>query len=188
MDHLKLSSAEQTQVANIEKQSGKTMEEWIRVVHSSGLQKHGEIVSMLKEKHGFTHGNANMVVHWAKQSFAGATDDDALIEAQYKGKETLRPLYEQIMNAVKSFGPDVEPAPKKGYMSLRRKKQFALIQPSTKTRLDIGLILKGVNPEGILEPGGSWNAMCTHRIKIEGGGSLPDDVLKWLNAAYDLAG
>ena len=67
---------------------------------------------------------------------------------------------------MQGFGGDVELAPKKGYVSLRRKKQFALLMPSTKDRFDIGLALKGEEPAGMLELAGSWNAMVSHRVRI----------------------
>ncbi len=77
-----------TQIANIEKNSGKKLKEWIAIVNKSGFTRHGELVNFLLQKHGFTHGNANMVVHLAKKSHAGATENsDDLITAQYKGKE-----------------------------------------------------------------------------------------------------
>jgi hypothetical protein len=88
---------------------------------------------------------------------------------------------------VQGLGKDVEVSPKKGYVSLRRNKQFGLIQPSTATRLDLGLNLKGVAPSGWLEASGSFNAMCTHRVRIEGDAGLDANVKKWLKRAYDAA-
>ena len=82
-----LDKAYATQIANIEKSTGKKLNDWITIVNNSGFAKHGELVSFLKEKHGFTHGNANMVVHYAKQSHAGAAENDTdWIAGQYKGK------------------------------------------------------------------------------------------------------
>ena len=69
-----LDKAYATQIANIEKSTGKKLAEWITIINKSGVDKHGELVSYLKTKHGFTHGNANMLVHYAKQSHAGAKD------------------------------------------------------------------------------------------------------------------
>ncbi|HEY6504697.1 MAG TPA: DUF4287 domain-containing protein [Chitinophagaceae bacterium] len=184
-----IDKATQTQIANIEKATGKKLEEWIAVVNKSGFTKHGELVSFLKDKHGFTHGNANVVVHYAKQSHAGASENsDDLVSEQYKGKEILKAWYEKIMTEVNKFGKDVEVAPKKAYVSLRRKKQFALIQPSTKTRLDVGLNIKGVAPSGNVEAGASWNAMCTHRIKVEDEKAINKDLFNWIKQAYDQAG
>lgn len=184
-----LDKAYATQIANIEKTTGKKLNEWIAIVNKSGFTKHGELVSFLKEKHGFTHGNANMVVHYAKQSHAGAAENPGeLIREQYKDKENLKAWYDKIMNEVKKFGNDIEVAPKKAYVSLRRKKQFAIIQPSTKTRMDVGVNIKGVVPSGNVEAAGSWNAMCTHRIKIEDEKMINKDIVSWIRQAYDQAG
>lgn len=184
-----MDKATQTQLANIEKNTGRKLEEWINIVHKSGLEKHGELVNFLKEKHGFSHGNANMVVHYAKQSHAGAEENDTdWVAEQYKGKEKLKLWYDKIMIRVNQFGNDVEVSPKKAYVSLRRKKQFAIIQPSTKTRMDIGLNIKGVDPSGNAEAAGSWNSMCTHRIKVEDEGIIDEVLINWIKKAYEQAG
>jgi predicted transport protein len=181
--------ATQTQIANIEKNTGKKLADWINIVNKSGFSKHGELVNFLKDKHSFTHGNANVVVHFAKQSHAGAVaNTDDLVSDQYKGKEILKPWYDKIMKEVAKLGKDVQVSPKKAYVSLVRKKQFALIQPSTKTRLDIGLNLKGQPGSGIAEATTSWNAMCTHRIQIENEKSINKELIEWLKKGYDAAG
>ena len=82
----------------------------------------------------------------------------------------------------------MEVSPKKAYVSVRRKKQFAIIQPSTKTRLDVGLNLKGVEPNGSLEASGSWNAMCTHRVKVEGEKMISKELIEQIRKAYEQAG
>ena len=184
-----LDKAYATQVANIEKRTGKKLNDWIAIVNKSGFAKHGELVNFLKEKHGFTHGNANMVVHYAKQSHAGAEGNDTdWIAEQYKGKENLKPWYDKIMNEINKFGKDIEVSPKKAYVSLRRKKQFAILQPSTKDRFDVGLNIKGVVPTGIVEDGKKWNAMCTHRIKVEDEKMINKELINWIKQSYDHAG
>jgi predicted transport protein len=184
-----IDKATQTQIANIEKATGKKISDWYAIVNKSGFSKHGELVNFLKEKHDFTHGNANTIVHFAKQSHAGAAENDTdWITEQYKGKENLKPWYDKIMAEINKFGNDVEIAPKKAYVSLRRKKQFALIQPSTKDRLDVGLNIKGVTPSGIAEEGAKWNAMCTHRIRVEEEKTINKDLFNWIKQAYEQAG
>jgi predicted transport protein len=181
--------ATQTQLANIEKSTGKKIDDWIAIVNKSGFAKHGELVNFLKEKHGFTHGNANTVVHFAKQSHAGAAENsDDLITEQYKGKENLKLWYDKIMVEINKFGKDIEIVPKKAYVSLRRKKQFAILQPSTKDRLDVGLNIKGVAPTGNVEEGAKWNAMCTHRIKVEEEKVINKGLIEWIKKAYEQAG
>ncbi len=181
--------ATQTQIANIEKSTGKSVAEWAVVLKGTGFSKHGELVNFLKEVHGLTHGNANTLVHVANQSHAGAAENETdWIAEQYKGKEEMKPWYDAIMEMIGAMGSDVEIAPKKAYVSLRRKKQFAIIQPSTKTRMDIGLNIKGKDPAGMAEKSGSWNAMCTHRIKLESAAGINDELKGWIAAAYEQAG
>lgn len=92
------------------------------------------------------------------------------------------------MEEINKFGKDVEVSPKKVYVSLRRKKQFAIIQPSLKIRLDVGLNIKGIAPSGNLEAAGSWNSMCSHRVKILDENQINKDLISWIKKAYEQAG
>lgn len=180
---------EDTMIKNLEEKFGKSLAEWIKIVKGSGASKHGEMIKFLKSEHGFTHGFANLVAHKARKSDAGSeANQDDLVSNQYKGKEDLRPIYEAVIKLVSSFGQDVEIAPKRAYVSLRRKKQFALIQPSTKTRVDIGINIKGKEPDGLLEASGSFNSMVSHRVRTSSVKDVTKDVKKWLKEAYDNAG
>ena len=104
-----------------------------------------------------------------------------------KGKEGLKPIYEALKAVWDGFG-EVEEAPKKAYVSLRRKKQFAIVQPSTKTRVDLGLNIKGKEPEGKLEAAGSWNAMCSHRVRLGAVEDVTEEVKGWMREAFEGAG
>jgi len=178
----------QAMIANLKEKTGKTLEQWLKVVGRSGLEKHGEIVKHLKTEHGVTHGFANLIVHKAREQSAPASSGDDLVEAQYAGaKSGLRPIYDKLAESVEGFGNDVEMAPKKSYVSLRRNKQFGLIQPSTRTRVDVGINLKGVEPAGRLEASGSFNAMVSHRVRLESVDEVDDAVLDWLRQAYERA-
>lgn len=169
--------------------TGKPVEYRVKIVKDSGLEKHGEMIKMLKTDHGFTHGFANFVAHSARQSAAIHSDGDELFANQYSGaKEALKPIYERILAEVKTFGSDVEVAPKKSSVSLRRKKQFALVQPSTKTRVDLGLKLTGKEPAGRLEISGPFDAMCTYRVQLTDVSKVDGEVLAWLKEAYEAAG
>src|SRR5205085_11345610 len=113
-------------------------------------------------------------------------DPGALVDAQYAGaKAGLRPTYEVLLKAMGKFGNDVEVSPKKAYVSIRRNKQFAILQPSTATRLDVGINLKGVEPSGRLEASGSFNAMVSHRVRVAKIEEIDKELLGWLKAAYD---
>lgn len=177
-----------TMIANYEKNTGKPLEAWIDIARKAKLAKHGEIVKMLKDRHGMGHGYANLVAQRVLAGDAPAPGGEDLVEAQYAGKKApLRPLYDQLAKAVGKFGADVELAPKKTYVSLRCSKQFALVQPSTPERLDVGINLKGAAPGGRLEASGSFNAMVSHRVRVTDSKDIDAELLGWLRAAYDQA-
>ena len=177
-----------TMIANYEKNTGKPLEAWIDIARKAKLAKHGEIVKMLKDRHGMGHGYANLVAQRVLAGDAPAPGGEDLVEAQYAGKKApLRPLYDQLAKAVGKFGADVELAPKKTYVSLRRSKQFALVQPSTPERLDVGINLTGAAPGGRLEASGSFNAMVSHRVRVTDSKDIDAELLGWLRAAYDQA-
>jgi len=184
-----MDDAAQTMINNLEKNTGKSLATWIQIVKESGLVKHGEIIKYLKSDHGFTHGFANLVAHKAKGSDAGsAANVSDLVTAQYTGKESLKPIYEKFIDSINKLGDDVELAPKKAYVSIKRKKQFALIQPSTKTRIDVGIQLKEFEFTDRLIKSGSWNTMVSHRVKIGELEEVNDELFAWLKEAYERAG
>jgi uncharacterized protein DUF5655/uncharacterized protein DUF4287 len=175
-----------TMLANIPEKTGKPLKDWIRLIAKSGLEKHGQIVKFLKDEHGVSHGFASLIASKAKDSGQDAGGETDLVAAQYEGgKAGLRPLYEKIVKYAQSLGKDVELAPKKTSVSLRRAKQFALIIPATKTRIDLGLALKGDKPKGRLE---TYNAMCSHRVRLETASDFDKDVKAWMKEAYSRSG
>jgi predicted transport protein len=175
-------------IANMKEKTGKTLDQWMVIAKKSGLDKHGLIVKHLKTDHGMTHGFANLVAHKTLKSDAGSTADTDLVAAQYAGPQSgLKPIYDAVIEAVAGLGDDVEIAPKKAYVSLRRNKQFALIQPSTRTRVDLGINLKGEPVTDRLEASGSFNAMVSHRVRLTGPKDVDDAVLGWLQKAYSKA-
>lgn len=178
---------EAAMVANLPATTGRALEEWLRVVAKDKLTKHGEIVAMLKGEHGIGHGYANLIAHRALKSSASAAEDPAeLVEAQYAGaKAPLRPIYDSLIGAMAGFGPDVEASPKKAYVSMRRNKQFAIVQPSTATRLDVGINLKGHPTTARLEASGSFNSMVSHRVRLSAAKDVDAELIGWLRRAYD---
>jgi Domain of unknown function (DUF5655)/Domain of unknown function (DUF4287) len=177
-------------IENLGQTTGKPIAEWLKIVKASKLEKHGEIVKLLKSMYGVTHGYANAIAHRALKSSSGemtAAGED-LVGAHYSGaKAALRPIYDALAGMIRKFGADIDFAPKKAYVSVRRRKQFAIIQPSTATRVDIGINLKGVPPRGRLEPSGSFNAMVTHRVRVENASDVNVELEGWLKQAYDTA-
>ena len=181
-----MDDAAKTMIENLKKNTGKSLKDWIDIVHQQKIEKHKAIIDFLKSEHGFSYGFANLVALKARGSDAGsAKNTDDLISLQYKGKEQFIPLFEKLLKLIQNFGDDVEFAPKKAYVSLRRKKQFGCLNPATKTRFEVGLNLKGVESKGILED--SKNSMFTHRINLKADTQEFSEVIIYLKEAYNKA-
>ena len=176
----------QTMLDNLPEKTGKPLNDWLSLVTEQSLSKHGEIVKFLKAEHQVTHGFANLIAHCVLNPAEAQPAD--LVSQQYDGaKASLRPIYDAIITRLQAAAPDMEIAPKKTYVSLRAKKQFAIVQPSTKTRIDIGLNLKDEPPTDRLEVAGSFNAMVSHRVRITTLDDIDDELITWLSQAYSLA-
>jgi hypothetical protein len=171
----------QSQLRNIERTYGHSIEELTSVVASSGLTKHPEIVAMLKDRFGMSHGNAHRVALVARESLTPSSSRTSV------GTATSA-LYDDLLTAVRSLGEDVEEAPKKGYVSLRRRKQFAMLQPAARW-VNVGLILRDpAQGAGRLESAAKWNPLFTHRVRVARAEDIDPELLGLLRAAYDSAG
>ncbi len=188
-----LDKALATQLANIEKRTGKSLAEFSKIVTSSGLSKHGELVAMLKTTLGMGHGDANAVVHTVRKAggrsavAAQGLSADQALDGLYTGpKAALRPIHDKLLLEIRKFG-DFEQAPKKTYVSYRRKKQFAMIGPATNTRVEVGLNMKGVKPTDRLQelPAGQ---MCNYKIRLAAIQDVDGQLVEWIKVAFDAAG
>lgn len=179
-----MDQALKTMIDNMPEKTGKSLVEWKKLLKAKAFTKHSEAMQFLKKEHGVTYGFANTIVLLSKDE--GETTED-LVTNQYKGKESLLPIYDKIIATVKKFGPDVVITPKKSTVSLIRKKQFALIKPATKTRVDLGLKLVGKVETDRLGNSGPFGTMCTHRVQITDIKEVDQQLEEWLKVAYDMA-
>lgn len=186
-----LDKARDTQLRNIEAKTGQTLDQLRALLAGSGLVKHGELRSFAMEKLGLGYGDANTLVHLAlasdgQSAAAGMNADDVLAGIYADKKAALRPVHDALMTEIGRFG-EFEIAPKKGYVSLRRKKQFAMIGPGSATRVDVGLNMKDVPATERLvaeKPGG----MCQYKVKLTSPVEVDAELVGWLRRAYDAAG
>lgn len=180
-----MDKALQTMINNMPEKTGKSLDEWKKILKDKAFTKHSEGVKFLKSEHGITHGFANTIVSLSKED---NTSQEDLVTNQYKGKESLIPIYEQLLKTVKKLGADVVISPKKTTVSIIRKKQFALIKPATKTRIDLGLKIKDKTTTDRLENSGPFGSMCTHRVRLTAPEEVDKELTAWLKEAYEKAG
>jgi hypothetical protein len=185
-----LDKAVQTQLENIQKKTGKSLDELAGIIRKSGLTKHGEIRDYLKRELGIGHGDANALVHAVLQSdgqrAAEGKSKEAVLDEIYSGaKAHLRPIHEKLMKEINKFG-EFEVAPKKGYVSLRRKKQFAMIGPKTNTRFEVGIKARDLpkNARLLEQPKGS---MCNYIVNVTDAKEVDSELVTWIKDAFDSA-
>ncbi len=184
----KIEDAEATMRTNLEKNTGKSFDAWMAMARKKNFAKHSEIVNWLKSEHELGHGFANMIALRSRESADGPPGGDDLIGAQYAGaKAALKPIYDAVTAAVEKLGADIEVSPKKTCVSYRRNKQFALIQASTATRVDLGINFKNEPVTPRLEASGSFNAMVSHRVRLSSAKDVDAELKGWLKKAYDAA-
>ncbi|MBI1332306.1 MAG: DUF4287 domain-containing protein [Armatimonadetes bacterium] len=181
-----LNAAIQKQLDNIQKKTGKSLAELFDALSKTGLEKHGQLRDFAKTEFGLGHGDANaLALHFLKKDETPAAGD--VLDDIYTGaKAALRPIHEKLMATIDGFG-EFEVHPKKGYVALRRKKQFAMIGPATNTRVEVGLNMKGVpGTERLVEqPAGG---MCQYKVKVSDAGEVDDELFGWIKTAFESAG
>jgi hypothetical protein len=175
--------------ANLPKKTGRTLEEWAELTRAEGPATWKARVDWLKRTHQLGHVQAQFIVWEAEKSpdYVPPTPQE-LFDAQYAGsKAALRPIYERLAEAVRSLGGDAGLDPRRTYVAMVRHRQFGVIQASTKTRVDLGLVLAGVAPGGRLEkaPASLGSGRITHRIALASPDDVDAEVLGWLRAAYE---
>lgn len=172
-----------TQLANIETQTGMTVQDFTSAARTAQVAKHGEIMAMLKEQHELTHGNANLIAHLVREELdGGPTAEEDLVDLQYSGKKAaLRPVLEELLSTAQAFGPDVETVIQKTGVSLRRAKQFAVIRAASATRIELGLNLDATPDDPRVQ---ETKGMCSHRVDLASARDVDEDVAAWLHAAY----
>ena len=179
----------QAYLDNIKAKTGKTPNDFRALAAKKGLTKYGDIMAWLKADFGLGHGHANAIAQLLVNAEKLKASSDDKLAAHFPGdKARWRKAYQALTAKISKFGADVTLSPNRTYINVQRGgKKFAILQPSTAERFDIGIKLKGVMPTGRFEASGSWNNMVTHRVRISDQKQIDAEVLVWLRRAYDAA-
>jgi hypothetical protein len=185
----------QSSLAGLKQKTGRTMEEWIKLLQKSGPATEKERRTWLKAEHGLGMNYAG----WIAEHSVGKGDDgnpetylkqaEQFVESMFSGpKESLRPIYNELLALGRSMGRDVKVCPGKTIVPLYRKHVFAQIKPTTRTRIDLGLALKDTKvPKRLIDTGGlAKKDRITHRIEITALKDIDAEVKKWLEIAYEM--
>lgn len=175
-------------IERIQLTTGRTIDEITHFVQLSKLEKHSDIRTLLSEELKLTYGDANTLTHYVMktdgESLAEGKDLAQVFDEIYSDKKNgLRPIHDLLMNQIKLFG-QFETIPKKGYISLKRKRQFAMIGPKSSIRIEIGINIKSnlVNNRFIAQPKGS---MCQYLVNVTSIEDVDDELISTIKQAYE---
>jgi predicted transport protein len=177
-------------IRNLPEKTGRTIRQWAELVRSkapAGSRK--ERIAWLQREHALGHGQAAIVVDWVDRPEVFEEADAAtLLTSMLKGKEPIHPILTRLTSVIEELGGDVTVEPRQTYVAFSRVRQFALLQPSTPTRLDVGLVLPNIRETPRLRPAGSFGSgRISHRVSLAHEDEIDAELTGWLRDAYDVA-
>jgi predicted transport protein len=177
-------------VENLLDKTGRSIRQWADLMRSkapAGSRK--ERIAWLQREHSIGHGQASVIVDWVDRPGVFEDPDPAtLVESMLKGREPIRPILTRLASFIEELGGDVKVEPRQTYVAFSRARQFALLQPSTATRLDVGIVLPDAEETQRLRPAGSFGSgRISHRVSLAHEDEIDDELTGWLRAAYDVA-
>jgi hypothetical protein len=165
--------------------TGEGVPEWNRRVLSSGLDNECDLRVWLREQ-GVT-GYPQMLLVMERFGYPDVLEtwSDALVDAQYADRPELRPILDRLLAEAALLGP-MRVQARKTYVALvSPRRTFAIVKPTSRTRVDLGLRLAGHEPNDLLEAALSLgNDTITVRIGIVSADDVDDDTLSLLRQAY----
>jgi len=177
-------------IEGLSAKTGRSIRQWAELVRSkapAGSRK--DRIAWLQREHALGHGQASMVVDWVDRPELFADPDPAtLVESLLKGKDAVRPVFTRLASVLEELGPDVRVEARQTYVAFARGRQFAVLQPATPTRLDVGLVLPHLRQTARLRPAGSFGSgRITHRVSLAHEDEIDAELTEWLSAAYEIA-
>jgi len=181
-------------VAELKQKTGRSLDEWLRLIKKSGPKDEKARREWLKNEYAL---GTNTAWWLAERADGKGLDEDpelylkaaaANVEEMFSGaKAALRPIYDQLLKTGLKVGKDVKACPCQTIVPLYRNHVFAQIKPTTRTRIDLGFALGDMKPKGrLLDTGGfAKKDRITHRIPITSVAEIDDEVKHWLKVAYE---
>ena len=171
----------------LEKRTGRNVDAWNQAIGRRRFPNEPALRKWLSAE-GVT-GYAQMLLVWERFGYpeflkAGADD---LIGRQYADRVHLRPILDATLAALPGIAPVAVIQARKTYVSLVSKRRtFAVVQATTKNRVDLGLRLRDQPPGGRLKSGkGVGNGSMTVCVALSSPTDLDDEALGWFKRAYD---
>jgi hypothetical protein len=182
-------------IAELKQKTGRSLDEWLRLIRKSGPKDEKARREWLKTEHGLGTNSTWWLADRTDGKDAEAGDPEAYLEAAEGyveamfsgGKAALRPIYDALLKTGLEVGKDVKACPCQTIVPLYRNHVFAQIKPTTRTRIDFGFALGDTKANGrLIDTGGfAKKDRITHRIEINSLKDIDDEVKRCLKVAYD---
>lgn len=126
--------------AGLERDTGKTLEQWVRIAKRCPETTPRKRVAWLRENYGLGVNRAAQVLGAAFPRGPGWDEPDALLDLLWKDKGG-RAIYEAVAKRVRKDLPDTVIGPRKTFVSFSRRIQYAAILPGKDGAAELGLPL-----------------------------------------------
>lgn len=175
---------------SMKERTGKTLEEWVDAVQSTGIDPLDQkaVRNWLKEQGVLQNSQWTIADAAARAAGWERPSVEGYIDSQFQGeKAPLRPIFDALREVIEGLGEDVSVEGRGGYTPFVRKRQFAAIQASTKTRVDLGLRFKQA-PDSALLSTTSLPGQSTHKLGLTSIEQITDEVRDLICLAYEQNG
>jgi hypothetical protein len=182
-------------LATLPEKTGRSLDEWLKLVKKEGPPTEKERREWLKKEHGLGTNSA----WWIAERAEGRGDEEdsperylltaeKYVEDMFADKQNLKSIYDALLQLGLSMGKDVKACPCKTIVPFYRNHVFAQIKPTTRTRIDFGLALKDTKPTGkLIDTGGfAKKDRITHRFAVSALGDIDAELKRWLKRAYEM--
>jgi hypothetical protein len=171
--------------ASFERDTGKSMDEWVKIAKRCPETTPKKRVEWLREKYGLGVNRAAQILSTAFSEGPGWDEPDALLDQLWKEKEG-RAIYEAVAKLVRKELPQAVIGPRKTFVSFSRNIQFAAIIPAKGGKAEMGFPLP-LSTSKRLEPMKKrpWAAKHTGLLVLSSPKEVDAEVKRLLKLAWE---
>jgi Domain of unknown function (DUF5655) len=168
----------------LERQTGTGLEVWSELIRKRSFADARDLRAWLSKQQVTGYAQSLLVVEqFGYPDFVAATAEQ-LSDAQYAGSPDLRRIYDAIIDAATRCGELVIQARKTDLSLVSARRTFARVQPTSKSRVILGLRLDSRRPRGRLRPSTIHETMRL-QMALTAPGDVDAEVQDWLRQAYE---
>jgi Domain of unknown function (DUF4287)/Domain of unknown function (DUF5655) len=173
--------------AGLERDTGKSMDEWVAIVRTCPEEGHRARLKWLKDHHGLLQNRASQVLSEAFGSRMAWSEPDKLIEALWTDPAS-RTIFQAIDAAARQPNEVIQTA-RKGYTAWSRKVQFAAARPVKGGKAMLGLAVPPDTGARLEAPKNeSWSERLKARVLLSSPAEVDAEIEALLKEAWQNAG